>query len=61
VAQRSRIFQHLTKADSSTTPKHGGTGLGLATCSQLVALVGGRIEVESEEEHGSLCEATISC
>jgi hypothetical protein len=41
VAQRSRLFQHLTEADSFTTPKHGGTALGLITCSQLVALVGG--------------------
>jgi signal transduction histidine kinase len=47
VAQRSRLFQHLTQADSFTTPKHGGTALGLITCSQLVALMGGRIEAES--------------
>lgn len=47
MAQRSGIFQHLTEADSSTIPKHGGTGLGLATCSQLAALLSGRSEVES--------------
>jgi signal transduction histidine kinase len=47
VAQRSRIFRHLTHADSSTTPKHDGTGLGVVTCSQLVvALMGDGIEVD---------------
>jgi hypothetical protein len=47
VAQRSRIFRHLTHADSSITPKHGGTGLGVVTCSQLVvALMGDGIEVD---------------
>jgi signal transduction histidine kinase len=45
MAQRSGIFQHLTQADSSTTSKHGGTGLGLATCSQLVALMPARSDV----------------
>ena len=47
MTQRSRHFQHLTQADSFTTPKHGGTALGLITCSQLVAFVGGRNEAES--------------
>jgi hypothetical protein len=33
MAQRFPIFQHPTQADFSTTRKHGGTGLRLATCS----------------------------
>jgi hypothetical protein len=44
-----------------TTPKHGSTGLALVTCSQLVALMGGRIEVESEEENGSPFTVDLRC
>jgi PAS domain S-box-containing protein len=51
--QLTRLFQPFSQADSSTTRKYGGTGLGLTICKQLVTLMGGSIQAESVYGKGS--------
>jgi len=47
------LFDSFSQADSSTTRKYGGTGLGLTISKQLSKLMGGQIKIESEEGKGS--------
>ncbi len=58
--QMSQLFGAFVQADTSTTRKFGGTGLGLRISKSLAQLLGGNITISSEPGKGSVFQLTIS-
>lgn len=58
-AEKERLFEAFTQADSSTTRKHGGTGLGLNITRQLIDLMGGDISVDSKPGQGAVFHVNL--
>lgn len=52
-SDHERVFSPFAQADMSSTRQHHGTGLGLAICRELVSLMGGNLQLESEVDKGS--------
>lgn len=57
---QSVVFEKFEQADRSTTREFGGTGLGLAICKQLVELMAGEIQLESEYGKGTSVLFTLA-
>ena len=64
--KQAMLFQAFTQADSSTTRRFGGSGLGLSIVRHLAESMGGEVGLESEEGKGSrlwfrVCAAPVAC
>jgi signal transduction histidine kinase len=58
-AKQDDLFKKFYQVDKSMTRKSGGTGLGLAICKGIIESHGGKIWIESEENHGTSVYFTL--
>lgn len=58
--QRESLFEPFVQADAGTTRRHGGTGLGLTICRQLINLMGGRIWAEAAASGGTAMKVDLT-
>ncbi|WP_198673732.1 PAS domain S-box protein [Algibacillus agarilyticus] len=56
---QAQVFERFTQADSSTTRKYGGTGLGMSICISLINLMGGTINLTSVVDQGTCIEVML--
>ncbi|MEO6876064.1 MAG: ATP-binding protein [Opitutaceae bacterium] len=57
--QHAQLFKPFTQLDQALTRRHGGTGLGLALCKDIVELMGGQIQLKSALGQGSTFSFTL--
>ena len=60
-SQLQHLFESFTQGDSSINRRFGGSGLGLCLSDQLAKIMGGKIEVESELNQGSVFAFSLPC
>jgi PAS domain S-box-containing protein len=58
--QIQNVFEPFTQADDGISRKYGGTGLGLAICSDIIKLMGSKIELNSQPNRGSEFSFTLN-
>ena len=57
--QLDKVFEEFTQAETSTSKKYGGTGLGLPISKKMTEMMGGHIDVKSQEGEGTTFSIVI--